>query len=438
MAIFRALLLYMLLFDCIFAVTVIPLTLNLPKPYESSAAPSVNESDLFSKFHAGTGRSNEPIISNVWLLGHENSSAENNIYASHDSFIRGAVDASAKHQHLMIQPEDVWLTILKQLGSYMRRHKDDKEVSEKWDNYEGKQTLPDLFFPNLGTWTELQFLIRNKTNWLRDWVQPNFSTIGQESMGVGMMARALMMASSSLPPLSSPPSLLGEELASFPCKNGIPSITLIGTQADWRNLLGKLDRLGDFGKEPTQYSRILRPILSRFVTTFEKPNDTGIRLFWSDIVTATPRQKLCNTTDLVTGWINAFHYWDGAGNLVSNAGVSGEALQLDGITYSRRYSKDIPISYSHLGMCLAGDRAGYGSTETLLGMLAKSIKKGVPQDYAKALKLAGFRLPMSVVESDHSILRPFPVWMTYIADDHNTVLFCPLSTSSQDLSNKLF
>jgi hypothetical protein len=217
-----------------------------------------------------------------------------------------------------------------------------------------------------------------------------------------------MMASSSIS---------SDDLAAFPCENGIPSVTLLGTKTDWAIVLEKLDLLKQFGEEPTTYSRMLRPILSRFVATFEKPNDPDIRLFWSDIVTVTPRQKFCNTTDLVTGWINAFHHWDGAGSLVTKAeATSSEAVQLDGITYPWTHRRNLPTSYSHMGFCVMADTLASWDYELLMGMLAKSVKKGIPKDYAEAMQLAGFKLPATVVENDHSILQPLPVWIGHGTD----------------------
>jgi hypothetical protein len=343
------------------------------------------------------------------------------IYASHDSLIHGAIWSSSKHQHFMLQPQDIWLTILKQLGSYMRKHKDDQEIIAKWDNYEGKDVGPDLLFANLDSWTEMQFIIRNKTTWLRDWVKPDFSTVSAfEQWSEGMMAKAFIMASFSSPQSS---SALQEEATSFQCKNGMPSVTLLGTQLDWKTLVGKLDRLWEFGEEPKRYGQMLRPILSRFVASFEKANDPAIRLFWSEMISTIARQKICSTTDLITGWINAFRYWDAKGNLVYDftEPAPREVLQLDDIGYPQRHLLDIPISHSWLGMCLAGDAPGYALTETLLGMLAIGIKKGVPTDYSRALLLANLTLPTTVLESHHSILQPLPGWMLQISGDNAKV-----------------
>jgi hypothetical protein len=315
---------------------------------------------------------------------------------------------------LVIRPQDVWLTILKQLSFYLRKHKDDGDVIASWDNLEGQTTeaWSMYYIRGLDIWARNQFNIRSKANWLADWVRPDFTTVSNDPNGMivnsseAMLANALMMASSS-------PSK--EDFPAFPCRNGIPSITLEGTLDDWKNILTKVELLAKFGDQPRTYSRLLRPILSRFVQTFERPNDPAIRLFWNDIVTATPRQNLCQTTELITGWINAFYMWDPAGNLAITAAVasSAEAVQLDGMTFPWRQGRDTPISNSHAPLCMADDTPRWGSYPILVGMLAKSVTKGKPEDYEAATKAAGVALPSSVAESDHSMLQPLPIWIVH-------------------------
>ncbi|KAF2432514.1 hypothetical protein EJ08DRAFT_647964 [Tothia fuscella] len=118
--------------------------------------------------------------------------------------------------------------------------------------------------------------------------------------------------------MSSPKALV-EDTAPFPCQNGIPSITLLGTRSDWTKLADKITRLeqGALGEEPRLYALILNPILIRFVETFDYPNDLAIRRFWDNIITVQKGHRLCKTDDVVTGWINALHYWEANGTIIS-------------------------------------------------------------------------------------------------------------------------
>jgi hypothetical protein len=423
------------------------MTLNLPKMYQSATGPAKSDSDILKQLHASTELDDRIWISSFFKPGSNDLhsiSQSRGIYASHDSFVRGAIDASATHQHLVIQPQNVWLTILKQMSSYMRKHKDDKDMSGMWDSLVGNPDATSALYPllidSMDGWMGIQFRQRDKTNWLLDWVRPNVGTLPKSSMlrnatDEDMIAKALMMSSSTK---------ANEDLQAFPCENGIPSITLLGNKEDWKAISDKLGPMikGKFGKHPAIYGAVLRPILSRFIETFDKPNSVSIRRFWSDIVTLTPKQRLCRTTELVTGWINAFHYWDGAGDLVANvdqtsnapnaASESGDlgqsgALVLDSITYPWRHRKDLPTAYSHTLVCLAGDTLGWGRSQLLVGMLAKTVKQGKPDGYEQAMQQAGFKLPASVQESDHSTLKPLPAYIYH--DDTANVGFIHPSTS---------
>jgi hypothetical protein len=245
MTIIRAAIFYSLIHHHTITVTVIPLTLNLPRPYESNALPVRNDSDLLYKldpgFAAKEGTTNVVIGSNYGVGGRlrYDTNWTNNIYEEQDSFVRGTVDASAKHQHLSLRPDDVWYTALTQLSFYMRKHKDDKVIQDIWNSLDGK-TPPRvsewiLISSIMHQWTTLRFQERDRTNWLHDWVRPDFGDLlpkrkfGTQSSGDKMMADAIFMASSI-------PSF--ERIAPFPCQNGIPSITLLGTKTDWIKLCG--------------------------------------------------------------------------------------------------------------------------------------------------------------------------------------------------------
>jgi hypothetical protein len=128
MANLRAVLLFSALSCYTAAVTVIPLTLNLPKPYESAVPPATSDSDLLSKLLADANLNNNAFFS-PFARERFSKTPLSGIYAAQDSFFHGAIDAGAKHQHLVIQPQDVWFTVLKQLSFYMRKHKDEKEVA---------------------------------------------------------------------------------------------------------------------------------------------------------------------------------------------------------------------------------------------------------------------------------------------------------------------
>jgi hypothetical protein len=138
------------------------------------------------------------------------------------------------------------------------------------------------------------------------------------------------------------------------------------------------------------------------------------------MITATPRQPLCQTTDIITGWINGFHFWDGTGNLLSSnpfpQSTSNDTVRIDNIPYPWRKTNDLPTAYSAIRSCISQDSPWAAHDKTTVGMMAKSIKKGIPEGYKKAMQMAGFILPPTVVDADHSILQPEPVWITHFTD----------------------
>jgi hypothetical protein len=139
----------------------------------------------------------------------------------------------------------------------------------EWENY-WTDVCNAMYMRVIDTWATTQFKLRSKANWLLGWAHPDFTTVSNDPRGgimIGnsteaMLADALIIASSS-------PS--SEEFPAFLCKNGLSSITLNGTQDDWKNVIRKLDLLENFGKELRVYSRLLRRVLFRSLQTFDKP-----------------------------------------------------------------------------------------------------------------------------------------------------------------------
>jgi hypothetical protein len=201
---------YLLLFvvsSLTFAVTVIPLTLNLPRPYRSDVKPVSSDNELL---HRMDPRLNAKGKTKEWLLQSSYSMSggineTSGIYASQDSLFRGAIDAGAKHQHLVIRPDDVWLTILTQMSYYMRKHQAEKAVQDIWDNFDGKPPPRNsewaIYNYIMDEWTGYVWKQRDKTNWLLNWVRPSFTSLlsrpmGTRKSGDEMMATSIWMASS--------------------------------------------------------------------------------------------------------------------------------------------------------------------------------------------------------------------------------------------------
>jgi hypothetical protein len=149
------------------------------------------------------------------------------------------------------------------------------------------------------------------------------------------------------------------------------------------------------------------------------------------MVTSTPRQHLCQTTDIVTGWINGFHFWDATGKTLQSLPAlqsnGNDTVRVDNVLYPWRKTTDLPTAIGDIRSCTSGDTPWASYDHNNAGMMAKSIRLGIPEGYEKAMKLAGFILPPQVRQDDHSILSPEPVWMTHSRQNSNvSYLFCLL------------
>lgn len=120
----------------------------------------------------------------------EGLKAENRILPSSGSFVRGAVEAWARHYHLILRPDDVWFAILSQMNFYMKKNAENlrhifvDHKGQKPIRIEGMHIV-DM----LGCFTNaIQAVV--KTRWLKSWAMPAFSTTTKNNT---MVANILLM-----------------------------------------------------------------------------------------------------------------------------------------------------------------------------------------------------------------------------------------------------
>lgn len=100
---------------------------------------------------------------------------------------------------------------------------------------------------------------------------------------------------------------------------GIPSITLLGTQLDWENILDRIKPIaeGKFGDEAREWGQTLALIFGKFVTAASQATGTSStsewrggddREFWGNIVKF-QRGAGTDGAGLIGGWITAFARW---------------------------------------------------------------------------------------------------------------------------------
>lgn len=215
----------------------------------------------------------------------DNITVESKIQPSANGFVNAAVTAYSDHQHLEIRPDDVWLSILSQLNIYVNAH--GEELRDMFVAHEGQKTLvidaADKYFrgegqgrTNFGVdWGKFAYKMTTliadniKDPTLREWILPSYSTTTQLDEAVA----AMMMMSTM------------QKYFSYECAItcGIPSVTLLGEKSDWEELALKAGRLVTFGDEPKQWYRLLKPVLDRFVKSFNEPDSEETKDFWQRI-----------------------------------------------------------------------------------------------------------------------------------------------------------
>lgn len=141
---------------------------------------------------------------------------------------------------------------------------------------------------------------------LRDWVMPSFTTTTYSDKVVGSI---LFMGAM-------------QKYFSFgmSVSCGLPSVTLMGVVEDWRDILGRLDKLDQLGEEPALFAKMRRPVLLHMVLSFENPTSDEVVHFWNIIV---HRNRRGSGTDYLSGWLAAFCFWDedGKAKRVSEANI---------------------------------------------------------------------------------------------------------------------
>ncbi|KAK2616329.1 hypothetical protein QQS21_000763 [Conoideocrella luteorostrata] len=318
----------------------IPISNVDPLPLDNIATvPSANE--LFRQSCPEEVANKNPYTAKLLLssyseLNMPDDKVLSNTYPSSDSFVRGSIVAWANHQSLVLRPDVIWFEILAQLNFYMTKNAE--SVRHMFVDFQGKKEImvQDTTWENVINAFGKEIQKRVKTDWLLGWVTPGFSTSTQND---NMTATVLMMGLVKH---------YFEFSGSIIC--GIPSVTLLGTKDDWEKLYRKLDHLRDWGAQPTQFANNLRPILSRFVQTWDQPNSPATKSFWEQIVRAN-QQFSCGSGPAeydISGWITGFMHWREDGTLRTLPGTMAgeEDTRLDGVAYTRVSVDNIPVGYA--------------------------------------------------------------------------------------------
>ncbi|KAF2798326.1 hypothetical protein K505DRAFT_346643 [Melanomma pulvis-pyrius CBS 109.77] len=254
-----------------------------------------------------------------------------------NGFVHGAIRAFQQDLHLVLRPDDVWLSIATQFSFYVNAHAE--ELREFFVLDEGQEAL-GIHNPSSSPETlEVDWLAQHMADLIenklvdpddRDWLIPEFSTTTNNDRAVASMVMMSTMQK------------YFTFFASFGC--GLPSVTLLGEKGDWQSILERLDRFETFGDEPKTWAKLLEPILKRFVATFDTPDDQQLKDFWLQICHLEGGNGSAGP-DVFTGWITAFMYWtqEGKRNILSDwYGGGHSVVKLDGQAFPAIAKVDVP------------------------------------------------------------------------------------------------
>ena len=180
---------------------------------------------------------------------------------------------------------------------------------------------------------------------LREWFIPNFTTTTNTDE---IVASVIMMG-----------SLQKYFSYGFTIMCGLPSVTLLGEKADWESILTKIDRIPEFGSDPETWHQLLKPVITRFVRTFDLPETTETNNFWQQIV---HWRSGDSGPDYVSGWITAFCFWDEDGKLLFPYGglpPGRDGLDLDYVEYHQIDSDSIPPGFTSVPVKVNDDGLEY-------------------------------------------------------------------------------
>jgi hypothetical protein len=264
------------------------------------------------------------------------------IRAMNNGFVDTVQSAYNQHHHLVLRPDDVWIAILGQFNFYVNAHAE--ELRHQFVAHEGEKKLIvhaagtryTVDFGNLAH--QMTGVIHQNVvdKDLKDWILPNFTTTSNNDT---VVCAVLMMATLKT---------YFSYRISLSC--GIPSVTLEGEKEDWEKLLARLDKLDEFGAEPTAWAGLLRPILKRFVMAFDGEPDID---FWGRVCHV---HRGGSGPSCLSGWLTAFCVWDSKGKwlgpslnepALTSWTMHGTitALVLDGAVYSIIETDKIPTGF---------------------------------------------------------------------------------------------
>ena len=219
-----------------------------------------------------------------------------------DAFFQCMVNAYAEHKSITLSPDMMWLLISQGFARYVNAHSE--ELRSQLVYHEGKQDLAvetkDDLLSSEADWGKLM------NNFSKEIERHTKGEVAQVLAADFSTTTPVERIASQITLMESMKSYFDYLAVRLGC--GIPSVTLQGTPDDWRAVLSKTQKLGQYGL--SEWTQSLEPILNEFIKTAEgKPNQR----FWQEIVKkqrvdglATVRPCSGDRPTMLDGWILKF------------------------------------------------------------------------------------------------------------------------------------
>lgn len=331
---------------------------------------------------------------------------QNCVFSASNGFVSASIQAYSHHHHLVIRPEDVWFAILSQLCFFI--YANAESLRHLFVSHQGQKKIEVVDSGSIGTadFGKLAVVMGEKLEKhvldpeLREWIMPNFSTTTETDR---VVASILMMGSLQK---------YFTYRTTLIC--GLPSVTLIGEQADWEDILRRLDKLPSLGPEPERFGTLLKPILRNFIASFDPEPSASVLDFWTKIAHETGGSG----PYYLSGWITAFCFWDNDGKLLYVDSIPPVSLEpfecdragcdLDGVLYHRVDTDMIPSGFASVPVTVDDNGVIYKTKMVAgsLGILATRSRDRRDGTESGAMGT-------TVVDAKPDTLQSFSGWLMY-------------------------
>ncbi|CUS08753.1 unnamed protein product [Tuber aestivum] len=227
-----------------------------------------------------------------------------------NGLVNGIIRAFQQDLHLVLRPDDIWLSILTQFSMFVNGNAE--HLRAQFVAHEDKKDLVIDIRPNsihnvdMGRFAQaMTVLIQENVvdPQLRELIMPNFSTTTDEDKSV---AAIVMMG-----------TLQRYFTYTFTTGCGFPSVTLLGEKSDWEAILHRVQRLPKYGNQIAEWTRLLTPIIQYMIASFAQPTSPDVRNFWLRACHATGQDGSGGSVSTISGWITAFCFFEETGQRVS-------------------------------------------------------------------------------------------------------------------------